>query len=449
MEILQFVTESLGDASYLLVTPAGAIAVDPQRDVRPYRAAAEARGARIDFVFETHVHNDYLSGGRELAEGGARIVAPAAGKLEFPHIAVNGGEQIIGAGVTLEAMATPGHTFEHTAYIARDENGNVLGAFTGGAMLMAAAGRTDLLGPDNTEQLTRLQWDSVQRLSSILDGSVEILPTHGAGSFCSSSTASAERRGLLRAERTRNPALVASSWEAFAAVQLARKMPMPRYYQYMAPINRAGPPVYGTPPVPVRLSPGEVESAVAAGVTPIDVRPRGEFAAGHIPGSICIEESTSLLAYVSWVTPFDAPLLIVAGSREQAERITVDLFRIGYEDVRGFGLIDEWRSAGFPSQPLPLATADDVVSALRSASRPVLDVRFGYEHLAEPVPGAVECPADQLDDWAPWMMEEHAIVTCQSGLRASMIASVLRARGKDVAAYIDGGAPGIRSRLAT
>ncbi|MCC6382621.1 MAG: MBL fold metallo-hydrolase, partial [Dehalococcoidia bacterium] len=335
VRIHQFIAEALGDASYLLVSGNEAAAVDPQRDVRPLLAAAEAAGAVIRFVFETHVHNDYLSGGRELAARGATVVAPAAAGLAFPHEGVEDGEEVAVGGARLRAMATPGHTYEHTAYLAVDERGQVAGAFTGGSVLMAAAGRSDLLGPEHTDDLLRLQWESARRLAGLLPPAAEILPTHGAGSFCSATTACADRRAPLSAELARNPIFLTPSSAAFRSLQPASAAPIPGYYRHMAPINRAGARVFGEPPVPSRLDPAGLEGLIAAGTRILDVRPRLGHAAAHVPGSLGIEESDSLLAYTGWLVPFNAALALVAPDAAQAERVTVALFRLGYEDVRG------------------------------------------------------------------------------------------------------------------
>ena len=175
------------------------------------------------------------------------------------------------------------HTYEHTAYVGVDERGHTRAAFTGGALLMGSAGRSDLLGPEHTADLTRLQWETAQHIRGLLPSAASLFPTHGAGSFCSTTGSTLERYGPLSTELTRNPALSSLTPEAFAAIQLAAPAPIPGYYRYMAPINRKGPKVYGEPPRPRLLSPEEVATTTAAVV---DVRPRASFAGSHIPGSI-------------------------------------------------------------------------------------------------------------------------------------------------------------------
>ena len=436
MEILQFVADSLGDASYLVVGNGVAAVVDPQRDIRPFVKAARERGVEITHIFETHVHNDYISGGRELAALGANVVAAANSGLEFPHTPVGDGDVVPLGGVALRAVTAPGHTFQHMAYLGLDERGQALGAFTGGALLMGSAGRSDLVGPDATPELTRLQWETSRKIARLIPATASVFPTHGAGSFCSTTGAALERSGPLSIELDRNPVLNTDTFEAFAAIQLASPAPIPGYYRYIAPINRKGPRVYGTPPSPVRLSTEDL--ATLRGVTVIDVRPRAQYATAHVPGSVEIEEGGTMLAYVGWLVPFNSPIALVAGNAAQAERVTVDLFRIGYEDVRGFLPWPDWAASGRPTGSLRTAGIEEV-QAMRAAGATVVDTRFEREHRETPLPGAIELPLDRLPEWLE-SAPPDALVVCASGQRATMAASLLEAAGKRPTVLIEGGA---------
>ncbi len=440
MRIIQFVTEALGDASYLVISGSEAAVIDPQRDVTPFVAAAAAAGATIRFVFETHVHNDYLSGGRELSALGATIVAPAGSGLQFPHRPISDGEEVHVGGARLRAIATPGHTYEHTAYLAIGEDGSVAGAFTGGNVLIAAAGRSDLLGDEHTEDLTRLQWESGQRIAALLPQTAEILPTHGAGSFCSSTGAGLERRAPLAAELGRNPLFSAGNYEEFRQIHLAVAMPVPGYYERMAPLNRSGVHVFGKPPLPARLDPGALISYRDAGVPVIDVRPRLEHAEAHIPRSIGIEESDSLLAYVGWLVPFNTPFALVAQDGRQAARVSTDLLRIGYEGVRGYLPFSDWRAESLPTERIALVTVAEAVEHWQSGRMPVLDVRFSYEQAAEPLEGALRRTIDTLPAWLPEVPDGPVLMVCASGQRAVTAASILQAQGGDALALGDAGA---------
>ncbi|HET7738755.1 MAG TPA: rhodanese-like domain-containing protein [Tepidiformaceae bacterium] len=448
MKTLQFIADALGDASYLLVDGPHAAAIDPQRDVRPLLAAAAQHGATITHVLETHVHNDYLSGGRELAARGATIVAPSESHLAFPHVAIAPDDDVTVGATRLRAVAAPGHTYEHTAYLAIDPSGVAQAAFTGGSILVAATGRTDLLGDAHTPELTRLQWESARRLAGMLPGTADILPTHGAGSFCSTSGSTDERRSMMYREAQRNPALTSESLEAFRRIHLAYEAPTPAYYRHMAPINRSGPRVYLEPPLPHPLRPADIEALHSRGVFILDVRPRLDFAAGHIPRSFGIEESGSMLAYLSWAVPFNAPLVVVAADQVQANRVTNDLFRIGYEDVRGFLRFEEWAQTGRPIEEIELVSAAETAEELRTGAT-VLDVRFAYEHAQTPLAGAKQLPLDRLADWGASLDGGPYIVVCQSGQRAMIAASALRRIGIEVRALADGGATEVAAFAAS
>lgn len=443
MNIQQFVAESLGDSSYLLVSDGEAAVIDPQRDIRPFLKAAAGFGAAIKYVVETHVHNDYVSGGRELAALGAEVLVPAGSKIEFPHREIGDGAPLQIGSNKLLAVKAPGHTYEHTAYLAAHPDGRIQAAFTGGSLLMAAAGRTDLLGPDHTEELTRLQWETAHRLQQLVPAEADVLPTHGAGSFCSSSGTSVGRSGPMTVELKRNPALAAATYELFRDAQLASAAPIPAYYRHMAPINRQGPKVYGLPPSPPPLT-AAAFAELAPEVTRIDVRRRQDYAAGHLPGTLEIEESNTMLAYLSWLTEFNAPLALVAYNQLQADRVTTDLFRIGYERVAGW--VD--LTAAERLEPMTTVTAEEAAAVLKRGKHAVLDVRYANEHSDEPLAGALELPFDQLTRRAGDLPEGPLVVVCASGQRSTMAASYLRARGISAVPLVEGGASEVRAALS-
>lgn len=439
MEIVQFVAEALGDASYLVVSGEEAAVIDPQRDVCPYVAAAEERGVTITRVFETHVHNDYVSGGPELAALGAEIVAPEDAGLTFAHRPIADGEELAVGAARIRAVRAPGHTHHHTAYLGIDESGTVVGAFTGGSIIIGGAGRSDLLGPDHTEELTKQQWESAQRITALMPEAAELLPTHGAGSFCSSQQCGGERRAPLHEERERNVVLSSPDFDAFRAAHLGNPAPIPGYYRYMAPINREGPQVYGEPPRPRLMTPIALAEAFEEGVHVLDVRSRFEFAPGHVPNSISIEEGESMLAYVGWLVPFNAPIALVTSDGEQADRVTVDLLRIGYEDVRGFLPFASW-SADQPVAELARVPLAEAARLRGSGAVANYDVRFESDLRSLELPGSVHRPIDRLPDWLPEVRDEEMLVSCAAGSRAATAASLLQAAGHRPLVLLDAGA---------
>ncbi|MBI2775838.1 MAG: MBL fold metallo-hydrolase [Chloroflexi bacterium] len=476
MEIELFQTAGLGDASYLIASDGEAALIDPQRDAWRFLEVAERRGWRVTHVLETHVHNDYLSGALEArAATKARIVAPASGGYAFPHLGADEGTTVDVGGLRLTAMATPGHTPEHLAWAVRNADGGrgdrdgargdpdapggqveapPEAIFTGGSLLIGTAGRTDLLGPERTAELTALQESTLRRLGALPPG-VRILPTHGAGSFCSAGPPAAGGASTIGAERFVNPVLRAVDSGAFAEALLAGLGRFPTYYAQMAPLNRAGPPLLGGLPTPPALDPDAFATAAERGARVIDVRRREAFAAGHVRGSLNIELDETFAAYVGWLVPFDAPLLLVLpepGAASLDEAVT-QLLRIGYGRVAGVlrGGFEAWRGAGRPTSAYPTTSMDAVLAEAAGGSMPeLLDVRQPVEWAAD---GVVEGArtifvADLPGRLAELPRDRQITVACKAGSRAAIAASLMDAAGFDVRLVASGGMVGIPARFA-
>jgi glyoxylase-like metal-dependent hydrolase (beta-lactamase superfamily II)/rhodanese-related sulfurtransferase len=457
MDLELFVTPGLGDASYLLASGGEAVLVDPQRDAWRFLEVAKRRGWRIRYVLETHVHNDYVSGAIETrAATGAEIAAPARGGYAFEHLAADEGDAVEIGGLRLAAWATPGHTPEHLAWAVHDlgaATDDPIGIFTGGSLLVGSAGRTDLLGPVLADALTRDQQRTLQRFATLPDAT-EVLPTHGAGSFCSAGPASSKRVSTVAAERFANPTFRAASepFEAFRAQATGGLGRYPAYYAQMAPINRAGPRVLGRLILPPPLDPPAFEAAASAGATIVDARDRAAFAAGHIRGALNIELDGTFAGYVGWLVPFASKVLFVLPEGADAlATATTELLRIGYEWVPGFldGGMDAWANAGRPVATYETTTMramhDDQANGAADGSasdRVLLDVRQPIEWQQDGVvPGAerifvADLPArlSELPPGAP------VTVFCRSGSRAAIAASMLDAAGVEVRVVTEGGA---------
>ncbi|HEU4356579.1 MAG TPA: MBL fold metallo-hydrolase, partial [Actinomycetota bacterium] len=280
------VTPGLGDTSYLLGSGDEALVVDPQRDAGRLLAAAEARGVRVRFVLETHVHNDYVSGAAEIrAATGATIVGPTDAGYDFAFDPMEEGAELRVGDLRLVALRTPGHTPEHISYAIHPLGSDgPVAVFSGGSLMVGSAGRTDLLGADRTQELTRAQYRTMRRFAE-MPGGVLVLPTHGAGSFCASGPTQDDRTSTIDRERGSNPALRAPDEETFVREQLSGLLAFPRYYAHMAPINRAGPEVRGGAPQAPPASPEDLDRAIASGARLVDARPGADFAAAHVPGS--------------------------------------------------------------------------------------------------------------------------------------------------------------------
>ena len=445
MELDLFVTPGLGDNSYILSWGDEAAAIDPQRDVERFIEAAAGRGARVRYVIETHVHNDYVSGAAELrAAAGAEILAPANAGYGFPTTPLEDGMQMaIGDGV-LEALATPGHTPEHMSYLLRDANGDGVMLFSGGSLIVGSAGRTDLLGLERADELTRLQFRTMRRISALPDH-VLLLPTHGAGSFCASAPPHSERASTIATERSANPALADVDEETFVRQQLNGLMAYPDYYSQMAPINRAGPPVLGAVPIPAAMTADEAAVAANDGAWLVDTREGSAFAKAHVPGSLNVPLEPSFAAYVGWLLPFDTSVVLLVESHEALVEAATQLYRIGWDAVVGHfeGGIGAWVASDRETSSYPEIGVEELVSELRRGQAgDVVDVRQRTEwdegHLAGSRHVFVGDVPDTSDAFS---RSVRSTIVCASGYRSSMVASLLDRAGVPVRLVSAAGVP--------
>ncbi|MCL1600429.1 MAG: MBL fold metallo-hydrolase [Actinomycetia bacterium] len=417
----QISTASLGDHSYIVVVDDQAVAIDIQRDLDRFDDVLSGIDASLVAVFETHIHNDYVSGGKRFADDhGAAYVLPANTGAPYYHTPLSDGETMPVGGWVMRAMHTPGHTFNHTSYVLESPDGPVA-IFSGGSMLVGAVGRSDLLGPDNTEQLLNDQYESMHRIASELPDPSLVAPTHGSGSFCAAGNVSATTSTIAQ-ERLQNPALIAPSVSAFGMSQLMGYRQFPAYYRYMAPANLeplGAPPI---DPLPVINEAGDT-----LGTTIVDVRAFTEFAAGHIPGSLSFEISNDDAVYMGWTLNWGSPLILV-GSADQVETVRVHLQRIGWDDV--VGRIDPENLTAFADGPLTTIEIVDFAGIGDAAALAMLDVRDPVEHEGGVIPGADLAHLPKVaDDPEPYVANGKVFVYCASGYRAGIAASFILAAG--------------------
>ncbi|HEV8622408.1 MAG TPA: rhodanese-like domain-containing protein [Actinomycetota bacterium] len=457
MHVESFLTRGLGDTSYLLAWGNESLIVDPQRDVRPVLAAARARELRVTRVLETHVHNDYVSGALELRVAtGAVIAGPARAGYAFPFEPLAEGDVLSLGSLRIVAAETPGHTPEHLSYLVYEgDPDEPTAVFTGGSLIVGSAGRTDLLGPEATLELTRAQRHSLNRLSALPDQTL-VLPTHGAGSFCSSSPPGEERTSTIGRERASNPALADGEMDegTFVERRLAGLLAYPSYYSHIAPINRAGPRVFGDVPVPRGLAPSQVAERIEAGAWVVDGGERRAFAAGHIPGSIAIELDDSFASYVGWIVPFGAPIVLVLPEDRPEHEAALDaatqLFRIAYEAIDGYlqGGVDAWVEAGRAVRSYPIASMDELATAVKEQRAKVIDVRQQTEWNVGHLEGSTHIFVGDVNARLTEIPRDHELWTvCASGHRAAMAASLLDRAGIPVRLVTPGGVPDVLSRV--
>jgi rhodanese-related sulfurtransferase len=414
--------------------------VDPERDPTPYLQVAERLGADVALAAETHLHADFVTGSRELAAGGAGVLAAAAGELAWPHRGLRDGDEVDLGRWRLRALATPGHTPEHLAYLLTDarDGGRPEAVFTGGSLLVGSVARTDLIDPGDTEALTRALWRSLHHQLLALPDEVVVFPTHGAGSFCS-APGQARRWTTIGDERRANPLLGAPDEDTFVRHVLASFGTYPPYFRRLRAVNRAGPRVLGTPGGLPRLGAEEVAALRDAGAVVVDVRPVDEFAAGHVPGSLAVTLRPQFASWLGWLVPGPAtPLVFVAGDHQDRREVVRQCRNIGYENLAGelAGGVRAWQAAGGEVATVGLLAP---AAGDRLAGRTLLDVRQASEFAAGHVPGATHVELGALLDRPAGLPAGPLAVMCGHGERAATAASLLAAAGRDDVAVLAGG----------
>ena len=424
-------TSSLGDRSYLVDHGGIAVVIDPQRDIDRVLTLAEQRGATITHVLETHIHNDYVTGGLELSRTvGAEYVVPVGDDVGYERRPVRDGDVVDAGPIRLQVMHTPGHTHHHVSYVLRDEAGTVHGVFTGGSMLHGTTGRTDLLGAEHTQALTHAQYRSIRRLADELPSETQVYPTHGFGSFCSATPASG-KASTIADEMLSNPALTDDE-QKYVDDLLAGLSDYPAYYEHMGVINAAGPAPVDLS-LPERVDPVELLRRIDAGQWVVDLRSRTAFAAGHLAGSRGFELSDSFVTYLGWLYEWGEPLTLIGEDTDQILKARRELVRIGVDGVDGaaVGDVDTLR-AGTQLRTYRVASFTDLADALGRPEVVVVDVRQSQEFDGGHIPGAVNIPLHELASRMGEVPQGEVWVHCASGYRSSIAASLIDRTGRRV-----------------
>jgi hydroxyacylglutathione hydrolase len=448
MQVKQYFLEGLGHQSYFVTDEKSdmAVVVDPRRDVDIYLREARRTNTRITHILETHIHNDYVTGARELAaRTGATIVGSAEGQIVYEHRAVRDGDRISVGEMTFQVMATPGHTPEHVSYVLYEQgNTRPYAVFSGGSMLVGGAGRTDLLGPALTMTLTRQQYHSLRRMLETLPGNVLVYPTHGAGSFCAASAVATTRNSTIGQERIVSPAVQASSEEDFVHRQIAGYTAYPNYYAYMHDINKQGPRILGEFPELAALTSQVVQARMRAGVPLVDTRSCDAFAREHIPGSLNVKLDSSFGTYVGWVLPFNTPLMILIEDEAGRREAVVQLIRIGYEQMQGYieGGISGWKAAALPTSSFERIDIDTLYKRWEQQTQmAIVDVRRDDEWREGHIPASLHLHLGELSQHLDAVPRDVPVaVVCRSGHRAGIAASMIAATGRQVIA-VQGSVP--------
>jgi glyoxylase-like metal-dependent hydrolase (beta-lactamase superfamily II)/rhodanese-related sulfurtransferase len=436
LDIVSIETPNLGDRSYVVGRGGSAIVIDPQRDIDRVEAILDERGWTVSHVLETHFHNDYVSGGLELARVlKAEYVVPAGMDISFAAHQVEDKAELASDTGLIRVLHTPGHTPNHISF-ALNVGGEDLALFTGGSLLFGSVGRPDLLGPELTEPLARAQWSSMRRIAAEVAGTAAVYPTHGFGSFCS-ATATVGTASTLADQILSNPAFTVDE-DTFVSELIAGLDTFPAYYAHMGPANQGG-----ARPVdlslPKRATAEDIARAIEAGEWVVDLRHRRIFAADHIVGSLSFDVHGNAITYLGWLIDWGTPITLLGADVDEVADMQRELVRIGIDRPAAYavGSPADWTTSTTPRSSYPRLTHADMADAL--ADNPqllMLDLRRNSEFDDGYVTGAKHVPLHELrgrlDEVSTWAAGNGPVwIYCGSGFRASVGASILEAVGVD------------------
>ena len=433
----------LGDRSYVVHDGVVALVVDPQRDIDRVERVLAEQGLKLTHVAETHIHNDYVSGGLELVRRHrATYVLPQDADVAYsgdPYVqSVTEGDRFKVGELTVDAIHTPGHTPHHISF-AVSRGGRIGAVFTGGSMLFGSVGRPDLVSPDLTLQQAHDQWTSVQRLAVDLSGDTGVFPTHGFGSFCSATQAAGGSESTIDKEKSINPALIHDEND-FVDVTLNGLDVFPAYYAHVGPANAAGSTAANFE-MPKRADPEMLGAAINRGEWIVDLRAREVFSQGHIPGAVNFGLDGAFISYLAWMIPWGTPILLVGATTEQVEAAIRELVRVGMSTpkAQAVGAPMSWIADG----QAPVVTRRVDIDTLQKewAANPdamVIDTRQILEWEAGHIDGATFIPfyevMDRLDEMP---MDKDVYVHCGSGYRAAAVVSMLGHFGRTNVIIVD------------
>ena len=426
MLFAQILNDDLGCASYVVGCEEAqeAVVVDPPLAVETILQEAERLDVRIVRTLETHTHADHVSGhGRLALEHGIPVsIHPAAG-AEYPSDPLEDGDEVSVGKVTLRCIHTPGHRPEHCCFavIDRTRAEEPWLVLTGDSLFVGDAARPDLAvgAVEGAEGL----FHSLRRLLELPDG-VEVFPGHVAGSLCGRAMSS---RGstTIGFERRFNPMASIAELDAFVAESADVSAPKPPNLARIVELNRG--PFSPAPPAPAELA------VPSPGSQLLDVRPVADHLEGHLPGAVSVPVSgSSFSTKAGFVLDADTPVTVLAATAEEAARAVAGLRSVAFSEVAGYVLGGGPETTG--------SVGVDALEELLAAGATVIDVREHDERDEGYVPGTRNVPYRLMRTCCPDLPDDQPIVTiCNSGPRAAIAASILRARGLDARPVVDGG----------
>jgi hydroxyacylglutathione hydrolase len=446
----RFNVPGLSQYSYIVGEGSVVAVIDPKRDVDTYLDYADSNDLQIAYVLETHIHADYASGARSLAEAsGAELCLSGYDKGEtyeyaFDHRNLKDGDELTLGELTLRVTHTPGHTPEHISFLLSEPRGSSepLALFSGDFLFVGSVGRPDLLGEDEKRGLARALYGSVQRLASLPDGTL-IFPGHGAGSLCGAGMAQREQ-STLGYERATNPFLQKQIEGTFVDTVLSTVPEFPDYYRRMKKLNSAGPPILNGLPGAARIPVKEFEKKQKElNAILLDLRRPEAFGGAHIPGSINIGTGPNLSVWAPWVLPYDRPILLIGDANTDMEMARRSLIRVGLDTAVGSlrGGISAWLESGRDQGHVPQVSVQELHEILGEPGKVALiDVRSPGEWKSGHIEGAMHISGGDLPKHVADVPTcKPLYVICGSGYRSSIAVSVLAHSGRTRLTNVDGG----------
>jgi len=427
LKVMQIDTPTLGDRTYLVHDGKSAVIVDPQRDIDRILHMLESENVTLSGVLETHIHNDYVSGGLEISKMfGIPYFLSSEDSVAFKHKSVENQELIYIGSFAIKALKTPGHTFNHISYELLDPESKTVGVFSGGSMLHGSTGRPDLLGWDNAEELAGLQHDSARFLAEYLGDNVALYPSHGFGSFCSATPTTTDS-STIGDERKTNAVLLVDK-DSYVKSTLFELDVFPKYFKYMGPINREG-----SKPVDLsmldQVTVKDLELAVKSGDWVVDLRERQAWALSHLRGSHSIGIEGSFASYLGWLFPYEKSLYLISDSAGDLRKAQRELVRIGIDRISGVfkGPITKFQS----TRSLRTATFSELPYAMKAADITILDVRQANERGKSYIKSSKFIPFYEIESRLSELSESAEIwVHCASGYRASAVIGIIENSGR-------------------
>ncbi|HCA88088.1 MAG TPA: MBL fold metallo-hydrolase [Streptomyces sp.] len=444
LTIVPIETPTLGDRSYVVHDGEVAFVVDPQRDIDRVLTILEEHAVRLTDVFETHIHNDYVTGGLALSQRtGAAYHVNADDEVSFERTAIGDGEIVeVGPRMRVTAISTPGHTFTHLSYALSEASPDdaatgteaSVGVFSGGSLLFGATGRPDLLGEEHADALARHQHASAHRLAELLPGDADVFPTHGFGSFCA-ATQSEATESTMGQEKESNPVLTQDE-ETYVQELLAGLGAWPAYYAHMMPTNAEGPsePDLSTPST---ADADELRRRIEAGEWVVDLRNRTAFAAGHAPGTLNFGIDGGFATYLGWLITWGTPVTLLGETPDDIAEAQRELVRIGIDRpaAHATGGPQNWAKGELST--FPTASFADLEQVRHHREVVILDVRRADEYDATRIKGAHNIPIHELPERVAEVPSGEVWVHCASGYRASIAASLIDGSGRTPVAIDD------------